>query len=1043
MGNQQSNIGGGGHDGKDDKDKKKDKPKYEPPPPPTTRIGRKKRKAAGPSTASKLPDIFPTSRCKLRYLRMQRVHDHLLLEEEYVENMERLRKAKASASDSANRGDVDITDRNADERSRVDDMRGSPMGVGNLEELIDDDHAIVSSATGPEYYVSIMSFVDKDLLEPGASILLHHKTVSVVGVLTEESDPLVSVMKLDKAPTESYADIGGLESQIQEVRESVELPLLHPELYEEMGIKPPKGVILYGAPGTGKTLLAKAVANQTSATFLRIVGSELIQKYLGDGPRLVRQIFQVAAEHAPSIVFIDEIDAIGTKRYDSTSGGEREIQRTMLELLNQLDGFDDRGDVKVIMATNKIETLDPALIRPGRIDRKILFENPDHDVDLDEFINQKDDLSGADIRAICTEAGLMALRERRMRVQMDDFRAARERIMKTKQDGGPVEGFCCSTIMEGFDEEAFKKFFPTSFGKQEKKPDINAQIDQTKRAVKPDTGDQKIKLLSGASGDSGAKSDSDSEDIGPAGPSDKDKDDSDDSDGDSDDSDDSDEFPVSHELVMKTHERAITTITIDPSGSRLITGSTDCTIKLHDFASMTPSTIRAFKSVDPSAKKTSAAQDAHAVHYAAFNPISPAYVLVVSATPQPRILDRDGETITEFVKGDMYLRDMHNTKGHISEVTSGVWSPTDENLCATAGTDSTVRIWDANIGRSQKEVIVHKSRVAGSAGRSKMTALAWGSPKQGGANVLVATALDGSLMMWSGNGPYTRPSAEVRDAHARDTWTSGIDISADGRLVITKGGDDKIKLWDTRKFKQPITTVAHPSSSSRYPTSNIIFSPTSANVVTGSESGHLHILNPATLKPDLVTPVTPGSPLITVQWHEKLNQILTGSANAETHVLYNPNISTKGAALVMSRAPKRRHIDDDPTLTMNLSQGISGDSVVVGSNGVPHYSSATWSARHPTIGLTASGRSRDPRRPHLPAQTPFAKSQPDERHIRENIPLSSMRDEDPREALLKYAEKAEKDPIFTKAWKETQPTPIYRDISDDEEPEPDRKKARR
>lgn len=407
---------------------------------------------------------------------MQRVHDHLLLEEEYVENQERIRKAKAqnTTTPATTNGETDpLFDRNADERSRVDDMRGSPMGVGNLEEMIDDDHAIVSSATGPEYYVSIMSFVDKDLLEPGASILLHHKSVSVVGVLTDDADPLVSVMKLDKAPTESYADIGGLEQQIQEVREAVELPLLHPELYEEMGIKPPKGVILYGGPGTGKTLLAKAVANQTSATFLRIVGSELIQKYLGDGPRLVRQIFQVAAEHAPSIVFIDEIDAIGTKRYESTSGGEREIQRTMLELLNQLDGFDDRGDVKVILATNKIDTLDPALIRPGRIDRKILFENPDRmyfpclvperlranrfkentkrkifalhtskmslndDVDLDEFINQKDDLSGADIKAICSEAGLMALRERRMRVQMADFRSARERVMKTKTEGEP------------------------------------------------------------------------------------------------------------------------------------------------------------------------------------------------------------------------------------------------------------------------------------------------------------------------------------------------------------------------------------------------------------------------------------------------------------------------------------------------------------------------------------------------------------------------------------------------------------------------------
>lgn len=229
---------------------------------------------------------------------MQRIHDHLLLEEEYVENQEQIRKAKAQSQNNAPAsagGDADALDRNADERSRVDDMRGSPMGVGNLEELIDDDHAIVSSATGPEYYVSIMSFVDKDLLEPGASILLHHKSVSVVGVLTDDADPSVSVMKLDKAPTESYADIGGLESQIQEVREAVELPLLHPELYEEMGIKPPKGVILYGSPGTGKTLLAKAVANSTSATFLRIVGSELIQKYLGDGPRLVRQLFQVSS----------------------------------------------------------------------------------------------------------------------------------------------------------------------------------------------------------------------------------------------------------------------------------------------------------------------------------------------------------------------------------------------------------------------------------------------------------------------------------------------------------------------------------------------------------------------------------------------------------------------------------------------------------------------------------------------------------------------------------------------------------------------------
>merc|ERR1711935_693979 len=171
------------------------------------------------------------------------------------------------------------------------------------------------------------------LLDPGCSVLLHNKTMSVVGILEDDTDPMVSVMKVEKAPLESYADIGGLEDQIQEIKEAVELPLAHPELYEDIGIKPPKGVILYGEPGTGKTLLAKAVANSTSATFLRVVGSELIQKYLGDGPKLVRELFRVAEENAPSIVFIDEIDAIGTKRYNSDSSGEQEVQRTMLELL--------------------------------------------------------------------------------------------------------------------------------------------------------------------------------------------------------------------------------------------------------------------------------------------------------------------------------------------------------------------------------------------------------------------------------------------------------------------------------------------------------------------------------------------------------------------------------------------------------------------------------------------------------------------------------------------------------------------------------------
>uniref|UniRef100_A0A6N2KGI7 AAA+ ATPase domain-containing protein n=1 Tax=Salix viminalis TaxID=40686 RepID=A0A6N2KGI7_SALVM len=412
-------------DGSDKKDKK-----FEPAAPPA-RVGRKQRKQKGPEAAARLPTVTPLTKCKLRLLKMERIKDYLLMEEEFVANQERLKPQEEKAEE---------------DRSKVDDLRGSPMSVGNLEELIDENHAIVSSSVGPEYYVGILSFVDKDQLEPGCAILMHNKVLSVVGLLQDEVDPMVSVMKVEKAPLESYADIGGLDAQIQEIKEAVELPLTHPELYEDIGIKPPKGVILYGEPGTGKTLLAKAVANSTSATFLRVVGSELIQKYLGDGPKLVRELFRVADDLSPSIVFIDEIDAVG---------GEREIQRTMLELLNQLDGFDSRGDVKVILATNRIESLDPALLRPGRIDRKIEFPLPDiktrrrifqihtarmtlaDDVNLEEFVMTKDEFSGADIKAICTEAGLLALRERRMKVTHTDFKKAKEKVMFKKKEGVP------------------------------------------------------------------------------------------------------------------------------------------------------------------------------------------------------------------------------------------------------------------------------------------------------------------------------------------------------------------------------------------------------------------------------------------------------------------------------------------------------------------------------------------------------------------------------------------------------------------------------
>lgn len=557
------------------------------------------------------------------------------------------------------------------------------------------------------------------------------------------------------------------------------------------------------------------------------------------------------------------------------------------------------------------------------------------------------------------------------------------------------------------DNDALQDYLPTSFGGARSGDSIEVQIEKARRpgfevkAKKPAIDDEA---------------------------------DDDDRDSDEDDSDDDDlEYPVSHEVIFKTHDRAVTTIALDMAGSRMITGSMDCALKFHDFASMAPNTIRAFKSVDPSATKTSANSETHPIHQVQFNPYSSSQVLVIIATPQAKILSRDGETEYETVKGDMYLRDMNMTKGHVSEITSGTWSPVLSNGFITAGTDSTLRIWDLNMRNKQKEIVVHKSRQAGAAGRSRMTAVAWGGAPSGNGSIIVTAASDGSLLTWPGQGPYHRPSAEIRDAHKPDTWTSGIDISTDGRLVVTRGGDDTVKVWDTRKFKTPINTVQHTSTSAQYPTSNITFAPNSSAILTGSQEGALHILNPATLRPELITPVTPNSPLITVHWHEKLNQVVTGSANAETHVLFDPDKSVKGAVSIVSRLPKRRHIDDDSTLTTDYdSLGVSGDAVLNPGTGSELVQTATYASRHPTIGLTASGKSRDPRRPHIPAQTPFSKSQPSEEHIRERIAFSDMRNEDPREALLRYADKAD-DPMFTKAWAKTQPKTVYADVSDDEE----------
>ena len=261
-------------------------------------------------------------------------------------------------------------------------------------------------------------------------------------------DPLVSLMRVENVPDATYDMVGGLDKQIQEMKEVIELPIKHPELFEALGVAQPKGILMYGPPGTGKTLLARAVAHHTECTFIRVSGSELVQKYIGEGSRMVRELFVMAREHAPSIIFMDEVDSIGGKRAEGSKGGDSEVQRTMLELLNQLDGFEPKQNIKVIMATNRIDILDPALLRPGRIDRKVEFPHPNdasrlhilgihsrkmnlmRGINLKKIADKMSGASGAECKAVCTEAGMYALRERRIHVTQEDFEMSVGKVMR-------------------------------------------------------------------------------------------------------------------------------------------------------------------------------------------------------------------------------------------------------------------------------------------------------------------------------------------------------------------------------------------------------------------------------------------------------------------------------------------------------------------------------------------------------------------------------------------------------------------------------------
>jgi len=329
-------------------------------------------------------------------------------------------------------------------------LKQSPLFVATVQELTDEGVIIKQHGNNQEALTEVTEEM-REGLEPDDRVAVNN-SLSVVKTLEDETDVRARVMQVDQSPEVTYSDIGGIKEQIEEVRETVEMPLKNPGMFDDVGIDPPSGVLLHGPPGTGKTMLAKAVANQTDATFIKMAGSELVHKFIGEGAKLVRDLFELARQHQPAVIFIDEIDAIAAKRTESKTSGDAEVQRTMMQLLSEMDGFEDRGEIRIIAATNRFDMLDRAILRPGRFDRLIEVPMPDEagrdqifrihtramsvddNVDYGRLAAMAADASGADIKAICTEAGMFAIRDDRTEVRMSDFREAYEKIQTENED---------------------------------------------------------------------------------------------------------------------------------------------------------------------------------------------------------------------------------------------------------------------------------------------------------------------------------------------------------------------------------------------------------------------------------------------------------------------------------------------------------------------------------------------------------------------------------------------------------------------------------
>ena len=355
---------------------------------------------------------------------------------------------------------MELRDKNKEYDKTEDDLKAlQSVGqiIGELLRQLDDERYIVKASSGPRYVVGCRNKVQKSELKPGTRVTLDMTTLTIMRILPREVDPLVHHMAAEDPGKVSYSDVGGLGDQIRQIREVIELPLINPDLFLRVGIKPPKGVLLFGPPGTGKTLLARAIACNIEASFLKVVSSAIVDKYIGESARLIREMFGYAKERQPCVIFMDEIDAIGGRRFSEGTSADREIQRTLMELLNQLDGFDVLNKVKIIMATNRPDVLDPALLRPGRLDRKVEISLPNEqgrmevlkihaapitkhgDIDYEAVCKLADGFNAADLRNVCTEAGMFAIRAERDYTIEEDFMKAVRKMSDTKKLEGTLD----------------------------------------------------------------------------------------------------------------------------------------------------------------------------------------------------------------------------------------------------------------------------------------------------------------------------------------------------------------------------------------------------------------------------------------------------------------------------------------------------------------------------------------------------------------------------------------------------------------------------